>query len=67
MKKELIAELLQQFENACYVINEVECWSARELQSILGYSRWENFANAIDKAKKSCETSAGPLPASCQP
>lgn len=57
MKKELIAELLQQFENACYVINEVECWSAREIQSILGYSRWENFANAIEKAKTSCENS----------
>ena len=56
MKKELIAELLQQFENACYEIKGMECWSARELQTILGYSRWENFTNAIDKGRKACET-----------
>lgn len=55
MKKELIAELLQQFEAACYEINGVECWSARELQAILGYARWENFTNAIEKACKACE------------
>ena len=56
MKKELITELLQQFENACYEIKGMECWSARELQTILGYSRWENFTNAIDKGRKACET-----------
>ncbi|MBO9617718.1 MAG: DNA damage-inducible protein D [Niabella sp.] len=55
MKKELITELLQKFEAACYEIKGVECWSARELQPILGYSRWENFSNALDKARKSCE------------
>jgi DNA-damage-inducible protein D len=32
----------------------VECWSARELQHLLGYSKWENFAKVIDKAKESC-------------
>ncbi len=55
MKKELIAELLAQFEQACYNYEGVEFWSARELQIILGYSRWENFLNAINKAKISCE------------
>lgn len=55
MKKEMIAELLQQFEAACYEIKGVECWSARELQNILGYSRWENFTNAIEKAKVTCK------------
>ncbi|WP_008587648.1 BRO family protein [Niabella soli] len=55
MKKELITELLQKFEAACYEVKGVECWSARELQPILGYSRWENFSNALDKARKSCE------------
>lgn len=34
MKKELIAELLLQFENACYDVQGVECWSARELQTV---------------------------------
>ncbi len=55
MKKELIAGLFAQFENACYNYKGIECWSARELQPILGYLRWENFTNAIEKAKKSCE------------
>jgi DNA-damage-inducible protein D len=32
----------------------VECWSARELQNLLGYSKWENFSKVIDKAKESC-------------
>lgn len=56
MKKELIKELLQLFEGACYEINGIECWSARELQNILGYSRWENFTNILEKAKRTCET-----------
>src|SRR5690606_22099096 len=29
---------------------------ARELQELLGYSEWRNFLNAVNKAKKSCET-----------
>jgi len=45
MKKELIIELFQKFEDACYQFNNLECWSARELQDILGYSKWDNFKN----------------------
>lgn len=55
MKKEFIAELFGKFEDACYDYEGVECWSARELQTILGYSQWKNFKNVIDKAQKSCE------------
>jgi DNA-damage-inducible protein D len=55
MKKEFISELFKKFEDACYDFNGVECWSARELQDILGYSQWRNFKNVIDKAQKSCE------------
>ncbi len=61
MKRELIIELLEKFENACYTINDIECWSARELQEILGYARWENFVNAIEKAKLACETAQEPI------
>ena len=56
MKKEVILELFGKFEEACYNYEGVEYWSARELQSILGYLRWENFFNVVIKAKKSCET-----------
>lgn len=55
MKKEYIAELFKKFEDACYDYEGVECWSARELQNILGYSQWRNFKNVIEKAEKSCE------------
>jgi len=52
MKKEQIQELFQQFESICYIFDGIECWSARELQKILGYSKWENFEKVIDKPKK---------------
>jgi len=35
----------------------VECWSARDLQTCLGYSLWRDFKNAIKKAIGSCEQS----------
>ncbi len=34
----------------------MEVWYARELQTVCGYSRWENFATAISRAKESCKT-----------
>lgn len=57
MKKELISELFSKFEDACYNLDNLECWSARELQEIFAYKDWRNFANAIQKASKSCENS----------
>lgn len=55
MKKEFISELFKKFEDACYDYEGVECWSARELQKILGYTQWRNFKNVIEKAEKSCD------------
>jgi DNA-damage-inducible protein D len=55
MKKELIAQLFERFENACYIYQDLECWSARELQEILGYTKWDNFLKVVEKAKISCE------------
>lgn len=55
MKQELIKELLAKFEAACYEINGLECWSARDLQLLLGYSKWENFEKVISKAKEACK------------
>ncbi|MFI5185737.1 MAG: DNA damage-inducible protein D [Chitinophagales bacterium] len=57
MKKEFIADLFEKFERACYIYKGIECWSARELQSIFGYSKWDNFFKVIEKAKTSCESS----------
>lgn len=55
MKKELIEQLFQKFENASHLYNNIECWSARDLQEILNYAKWDNFLKVIDKAKKSAE------------
>jgi DNA-damage-inducible protein D len=62
VKHELIGELFEKFEQACYLYNELECWSARELQQVLGYAKWDNFKNAIEKAKKSCENAGIAVP-----
>ncbi len=34
----------------------MDVWYARELQSVCGYSRWENFSVAIERAKQSCKS-----------
>ena len=36
--------------------SNIEVWYARELQHVLGYARWENFAVAIGRAMQSCKT-----------
>lgn len=35
---------------------QVEVWFARDLQSVLGYARWENFQTAIGRAVDSCKS-----------
>ena len=55
MKKETINQLYKAFEQYALEVNGVECWSARELQELLGYSKWENFTNVINKAKEACK------------
>ncbi len=35
---------------------EMDVWYARELQTVLGYARWENFAVAIGRAMESCKS-----------
>ena len=55
MKTAKIKALFEQFEQASAEYDGIECWSARELQNLLGYAKWENFFNVIDKAKVSCK------------
>lgn len=54
MKTEEIKQLFTQFEAATSELEGVEWWSARELQKLLGYSKWERFENVIQKAKDAC-------------
>lgn len=55
MKSAEIKNLFTQFEAAASELEGVECWSARDLQNLLGYSKWENFEKVIQKAKDSCK------------
>ena len=54
MKKEEIQLLFSQFEQVSCTLNDVECWSARDLCTLLGYKLWQNFTKVIDKAKDAC-------------
>jgi len=55
MKSNEIRMLFEQFEEASFEYDGLECWSARELQKLLDYTQWRNFTNIVDKAKESCK------------
>lgn len=58
MKTELVQSLTANFEtHAQRTDSGVEFWLARDLQHMLGYSKWENFLNVVSKAKTACEVS----------
>jgi DNA-damage-inducible protein D len=57
MKTEIIHSLTKNFESFAKKTDDgLEFWFARDLQKLLGYSKWENFINAIKKAKLACKT-----------
>ena len=59
---ELIRYNDETFESIKHV-NEFnqEYWLARELQRVLEYTEWRNFAGIIDKAKEACKNSGIPV------
>ncbi len=56
MDKEIIVRLHSSFEDVVrkHAESGVEYWCARDLQMLLGYARWENFAKVVDKAITTC-------------
>lgn len=58
MDKNRVIALKSQFDSILHVDAEcdIECWYARELQVLLGYTEWRNFLKVIEKAKESCHT-----------
>ena len=54
MKTEEIQALFESYEAAVCVIDNTECWSARDMQKLFGYSLWQNFTKVIAKAKEAC-------------
>ena len=58
MKHEIVITLTGTFESHAQETEEgIEFWLARDLQHLLGYSKWENFLNVVTSAKTSCEVS----------
>ncbi len=58
MNKDLIHKLTNDFESgAQQTEGGVEFWLARDIQHLLGYTKWDNFTNVISKAKTACEVS----------
>ncbi len=56
MKIEIIKSLISNFESYANKSKEgVEFWLARDLQQLLGYTKWDNFISVISKAKTACE------------
>ena len=55
MKAQEIQELFNSFESIAIEYDGVECWSARELASVMGYVQWRNFQAIIEKAKESAK------------
>ena len=58
MKTELVQTLTTTFEaHAQQTESGVEFWLARDIQHLLGYTKWDNFLNVVSKAKTACEVS----------
>ncbi len=58
MKTDIIITLTATFEaNAQLTEGGIEFWLARDLQHLLGYTKWDNFLNVVSKAKTACEVS----------
>ena len=63
MKTELVHSLTDTFEaHAQQTDGGVEFWLARDIQFLLGYTKWDNFLNVVFKAKTACEISGHPVP-----
>lgn len=59
MDRNSIIEYKSSFDSIATFIEgenkeQVEIWFARDLQTVLGYTRWENFQTAIKRAVESC-------------
>lgn len=61
MEKAKLTKLTKNFEDYAYEENGLEFWFARDLQELLGYSKWENFSKTIDKAKDACKNSGNEI------
>ncbi len=56
MKNEIIKLLTEDFETyANKTENGITFWFALDLQHLLAYTEWRNFAKVINKVKTACD------------
>lgn len=58
MDKKRVGQIKEQFDLVIHSDENanIEFWYARELMSLLGYERWNNFDKVISRAMDSCES-----------
>ena len=62
MDKNKITLLKTTFDENSHILEDgTEYWLARELQHLLGYTKWNNFKNVVEKAKEACSNSKVPI------
>jgi len=52
-----IQQNLESIKRVTQDKDSMEFWSARDLMSVLGYSTWRQFSEAIDRAQEACKIS----------
>jgi len=58
MQNDLVHTMTESFEgHAQETESGIEYWLARDVQYLLGYSKWDNFLNVISKARTACDVS----------
>lgn len=59
MDKKFVSQSTKIYDSiVCHTQDDnIEFWYARDVMPLLGYTRWENFSNAIMRAMDSCKTS----------
>lgn len=63
MNADQIHTLTTTFEgHAQQTESGIEFWLARDLQHLLGYSKWDNFLNVVSKARIACDVSGHQVP-----
>ena len=59
MDKQFIITLQNDFNQISNILEDtqIEFWYARDLQKILGYTKWDKFISVIEKAQNTCKAS----------
>jgi DNA-damage-inducible protein D len=62
MDKQQLMKLKSDFDSfAKKTEDDIEFWLARDLQTVLGYARWDRFSDVIKRAIAACEKSKTPV------